>query len=205
MCQEPMTPRPYRMARRRQSTEATRSRILSAARDLIAGDPGTFSMEEVARQARVARMTVYYQFGSLPGLLEALCDSLAIAGGMNYLAEAFQLSDFDAAIDRFIESFTRFWESDRSVLRGLGALAALQPKLGMVLEQRYDWRRKGIGVLLERHAKQTRRRKPKEMREAADLLYLLTSFATYDTLAGSDRTRGEVTALLQKAARRLLE
>jgi AcrR family transcriptional regulator len=37
-----------------------------------------FSVEAVARQAGVARMTVYYQFGSRRGLLEGICDSLAI-------------------------------------------------------------------------------------------------------------------------------
>jgi AcrR family transcriptional regulator len=201
-----MSPRPYRMARRRESTAENRHRILSAARDLIARREGgeTFSLEAVARRAGVARMTVYYQFGSLQGLLQALCDSLAIAGGMDHLAEAFQLPDPGAAIDRFIAVFAGFWESDRAVLRGLGALATLDPKLGAVLEERYGWRRKGITVLLERHTKQSGRRKVKEMGEAADLLYLLTSFSTYDTLAAGNRSLAEITALLQKAARRLL-
>jgi AcrR family transcriptional regulator len=201
-----MTTRPYRMARRRESTTENRNRIIAAARDLLARreSAGTFSLEEVARRAGVARMTVYYQFGSLQGLLQALCDSLAIAGGMDHLAEAFQLSDSAAAIDRFIAVFAGFWESDRAVLRGLGALATLHPKLGTVLEERYSWRRKGIAVLLGRHAKQSGRRKPKQMGEAADLLYVLTSFSTYDSLAGSDRNPAEVTALLQRSARRLL-
>ena len=45
-----------------------------------------FSIETVARQADVARMTVYHQFGSKLGLLEALCDSLAASGGMEQIA-----------------------------------------------------------------------------------------------------------------------
>ena len=200
-----MSPRPYRMARRRESTEENRGRIIASARDLIAGqDGGKFSMEEVARRAGVARMTVYYQFGSLQGLLEALCDSLAIAGGMDRLAEAFQLADARDAIDRFIAVFAGFWESDRAVLRGLGALAALDPALAAVLEERYSWRRKGIGVLLQRHAKQTGQPRRRAMEEAADLLYVLTSFSTYDTLASSGRPPARVTDLLQRAGRRLL-
>jgi AcrR family transcriptional regulator len=199
-----MSPRHYRMARRRESTEDNRARIIAAARELIAGQGGRFSMEEVARRAGVARMTVYYQFGSLQGLLEALCDSLAIAGGMDRLAEAFQLADAREAIDHFVAVFAGFWESDRTVLRGLGALAALDPALGAVLEERYSWRRKGIGVLLQRHAKQTGQPRRRAMEEVADLLYVLTSFSTYDTLASSGRRPGQVTGLLQKAARRLL-
>ena len=200
-----MSPRPYRMARRRESTEENRGRIIAAARELIAVEgAGAFSMEEVARRAGVARMTVYYQFGSLQGLLEALCDSLAIAGGMDRLAGAFQLADARAAIDHFVAVFAGFWESDRTVLRGLAALAALDPALGAVLEERYNWRRKGIAALLQRHAKQTGRPTRRAREEATDLLYVLTSFSTYDTLASGGRSPAEVTDLLQRSARRLL-
>jgi AcrR family transcriptional regulator len=201
-----MSPRPYRMARRRQSTEETRSQIIAAARELITeeAEPGTFSLEAVARRAGVARMTVYYQFGSLQGLLQALCDSLAIAGGIERLAEAFQLPDARDAVDHYIAVFVKFWESDRAVLRRLGALAGLDPELAAVLTERYGWRRKGIALLLQRHAKQTRRPKPRDMKDAQDLLYLLTSFVTYDTLATEGRTRAQVTRLLQQSARRLL-
>jgi AcrR family transcriptional regulator len=87
-----MSPRPYRMERRREATDENRQRILNAARELLAGQEGStrFSLEEVARRAGVARMTVYYQFGSLVGLLQGLCDSLAMAGGMSHLADVFR-------------------------------------------------------------------------------------------------------------------
>ena len=87
-----MSPRPYRMERRRETADENRQRIINAARELLASREGSarFSVEEVARRAGVARMTGYYQFGSLRGLLEGLCDSLAIAGGMNQLADAFR-------------------------------------------------------------------------------------------------------------------
>jgi hypothetical protein len=39
------------------------------------------------------------------------------------------------------------------------------------------------------------------MDDAADLLYMLTSFSTYDTLAGPKRSRERVTALVQQLAR----
>jgi hypothetical protein len=149
-------------------------------------------------------MTVYYQFGSLVGLLQGLCDSLAMAGGMSDLADAFRQPDALAAVDRFIAVFMGFWQSDRPVLRALGALAVLNPEIAAVLEERYDWRRKGVRVLLERVAKQTGRPGPRRREEAADLLYTLTSFATYDTLAVPGRSQSEVTRLIQKLARQVL-
>src|SRR5687767_223693 len=135
---------------------------VSSVESLLASHDGSsrFSMEEVARRAGVARMTVYHQFGSLRGLLEGLCDSLAVAGGMTQLADAFRNPDPLKGLDHFVSVFMRFWESDRQVRRGLGAMAVLEPDIAAVLEERSGWRRKGLRVLLERLAKQTGRPKP---------------------------------------------
>jgi AcrR family transcriptional regulator len=201
-----MSPRPYRMERRRETTDENRLRIINAARELLASRDGSvkFSMEEVARRAGVARMTIYYQFGSLRGLLEGLCDSLAMAGGMNHLADAFRKPDAFEALDGFIAVFMRFWESDREVRRGLGAFAVLDPEFAAVLENRSGWRRKGLRVLLERLAQQTGRPKPREMDKAIDVLYMLTGFHTYDSLVDSGRDTAQVTKMLQQLARQVL-
>src|SRR3954468_14576989 len=72
-----MSPRPYRLGRRAESIEQTRGRIIAASRDLLAraGYRST-SLEEVARAADVTRATVYYQFGSKAGLLEAVVGAI---------------------------------------------------------------------------------------------------------------------------------
>jgi AcrR family transcriptional regulator len=199
-----MSPRPYRMNRRRTSTEENRARIIAAARDLLARPTANarFSVEEVARRAGVARMTVYYQYGSLHGLLEALCDSLAVAGGMHRLADAFRRPDAYEALDQFISVFMEFWESDRKVLQGLGALAVLDPEFAVVLDERAGWRRKGARVVVERLVKQTGRPQAKELNDAVDLLYVLTSFSTYDSLAGPQRGTARVTRMIQQLGRR---
>src|SRR3954453_6584059 len=74
-----MSPRPYRLGERESAIQQTRDRIIEAARALLTTSDGitSFSIEAVARQANVARMTVYYQFGSRVGLLEAICDTMA--------------------------------------------------------------------------------------------------------------------------------
>ena len=201
-----MSPRSYRMARRRESTDENRQRIIDAARELLASSDGAarFSLEAVARRAGVARMTVYYQFGSLRGLLQGLCDSLAVAGGMSHLADAFRQADPFEALNRFIAVFMGFWESDRQVMRGLRALGTLDPDFAAVLEERSGWRRKGLQVLLGRLAKQTGRPKPKDMNDAVDLLYTLTDFPVYDSLAGPKRNLGQVTKMVQRLVRQAL-
>src|SRR5437764_6835662 len=122
-----MSPRPYRLGQRQSTSEQTRTRIIAAARELLMAADGFsgFSIEAVARQADVARMTVYHQFGSKIGLLEALCDSLASYGGMEQLAAAFRRAEPLDALDEYITVFSRFWDSDRLVTRRLRALAAL--------------------------------------------------------------------------------
>ena len=51
-----MSPRPYKLGQRQASTDQTRARILSAARELLMASQGFsgFSIEAVARQADVA-------------------------------------------------------------------------------------------------------------------------------------------------------
>ena len=56
-----MAPRPYDLGRRRRAADATRTKILEAARALLGGksEVAEFSMESVAAKAGVSRMTVY--------------------------------------------------------------------------------------------------------------------------------------------------
>ncbi len=198
-------PRPYRMARRRQITDETRLRIIDAARELLAGQDGSpkFSLDAVARRAGVARMTVYHQFGSLRGLIEGICDSLAFAGGIDGLGRVFQQPDPLQALDGFVAVFMRFWETDRAVRRGLAAMAVLDPDIAAVLEERSGWRRQGLRALLGRLASHTGRPVDQEMDDHVDLLYMLTSFHSYDSLA-EHRSTEQVTAMVQQLARRAL-
>ncbi len=86
-----MSPRPYHLGKRQGPVDAARQQVLDAARRLLGGTASytAFTVDAVARQADVARATVYYQFGSKAGLLEALCDHLAEIGGLAGLADAF--------------------------------------------------------------------------------------------------------------------
>src|SRR5256885_15833293 len=106
-----MSPRPYRMDRRREISDETRLRIINAAREILSSREGSakFSVEAVARQAGVARMTVYYQFGSMRGLIDGICDSLAIAGGIDRFAAALRRAAPPAGFGEFIRGPPPLW------------------------------------------------------------------------------------------------
>ena len=71
--------RTYTPVERQKSVDAGRERIVAAARQLLEDDDAeAFSVDAVARRAGVSRMTIYNQFESKAGLLEALLDSLAV-------------------------------------------------------------------------------------------------------------------------------
>jgi AcrR family transcriptional regulator len=201
-----MSPRPYRLGQRQAAAEQTRCRILGAARKLLTARGGiaAFTIDAVARKAGVARMTVYYQFGSKVGLLEALCDALAIRGGIMQLAGAFARPEPLDALAEFIGVFCRFWDSDRLVTRRLHGLAALDPDLDEVLRGRQERRREGCRVLVRRLTDRHGRPLPKSFDEVVDVLHTLTSFESFDNLAGKARGSKEVAALTYRLARAAL-
>ncbi|MFC0602549.1 TetR/AcrR family transcriptional regulator [Streptomyces palmae] len=172
-----MTPRAYRMGQRQADVDETRVRITDAARAQLA-ETGALSLDAVARRADVARATVYYQFGSKTGLLEAVFDALAAQGGMARLAEAFTHREPWSAVDRFVEVMGGFWAVDRVCTRRLRALAALDEEVGRVIGERDARRREGTKVLAGRLERAPR--------DAATLLFVLTGFETFDALAGEE-------------------
>jgi AcrR family transcriptional regulator len=201
-----MSPRPYRLGQRQKATEQTRTRILTAARELLLTNDAFsgFSIDAVARQADVARMTVYHQFGSKIGLLEALSDSLAARGGMEQLANAFRQSDPLKALDEFITVFSRFWQSDRLVARRLRALSALDPDFEKVVKARDERRRQGLHVIVLRLVEKYRKPTLEAIDEVVNILFTLLSFETFDTLAGSTHSIEEISPVVYRLARAAL-
>lgn len=198
-----MSPRPYNLGRRQESAEQTRARIVEAARELLMASDGFsgFTMEAVARQAGVARMTVYYQFESKVGLLEAVSDDLARRGHMERLADVFTQPTASLALEKFVETFARFWGADRVVTRRLRALAALDSDFEQVVRGRDGWRRNAGRALVGRFVAEQSRPPPEALEETVSLLFTLTSFESFDTLAGQSQTPEEVAPLILRLAR----
>jgi AcrR family transcriptional regulator len=195
-----MTPRPYQPVQRQQAVDEGRERILAAARELLeAENAEPFSIDAVARRAGVARMTVYNQFASKTGLLEALFDHLAERGEMRRMPEVFQEADPLTALDAFVALFGRFWTANRHAHRRLRAAAVHDPELSAAIDSRNERRRRAITELVRRLG--TIASSPLPASELVNVLFVLLSFGTFDSLAGESRTPADVTPLLQHLAR----
>jgi AcrR family transcriptional regulator len=197
-----MSPRPYRLGQRQAATEQTRTRIVTATRELLIASDGFsgFSIDAVARRADVARMTIYHQFGSKIGLLEALCDSLAIYGGMEQLASVFRRPDSLDVLREYIRVFGHFWQSDRLVTRRLRGLAALDPDFEQVIRARDERRRQGLRVIVQRLVEQHGRPASSASDNVVDVIYTVTSFECFDILAGPTRSLEDVVPMIQQLA-----
>ena len=197
-----MSPRPYRLGQRQAAADATRARILAAAHEILTARAGFagFTVDAVARQAGVARMTVYYQFGSKVGLLEGVCDALAARGGIEQVAAVFQQPQALDALAEFVGVLGRFYEAERSLILRLHGLAAFDPDIEQVIRARGERRRHGLEVLLRRLSKEHGRPTRKGFAEALQILFTLTSFETLDALAGPGRSTAEVAPLVRRLA-----
>lgn len=189
---------PYRPAQRQSSSEGTRTRIVDAARELLADPdaPVDFTVDAVAKRAGVSRMTVYYQFGGRAALLEAVLDDLADRVGLTpEIAAAMQQQTPEAALAQVVAVFCGFWASQRLAIRRLRAMAVLDPELSGVY--RDERRRRLITAALSGG--------PVQPESLLDLLVVLTSFETYDTLASDGAEDARVIELLQRACAVLVQ
>ncbi|MFC4911218.1 TetR/AcrR family transcriptional regulator [Actinomadura gamaensis] len=182
-----MSPRPYRSDRRAAAAEETRRRVLAAAREHLSGTGMTrLSVDAVAKAADVSRQTVYNAFGSKSGLLEALFDSLAEEAGLS-LGAAFAADGVDEALARFCAAFCGFWASERPVVRRLRGMAVLDDDLDKLLRERDGMRRTALITLLGRFDGEP------PAAQVLDVAWQLTSFESFDLLAGRDGDGGRST------------
>ncbi|MCI4324126.1 MAG: TetR/AcrR family transcriptional regulator [Thermoplasmata archaeon] len=193
-----MSPRPYEMGSRRKSTDATRAKILEAARSIIGGkgDLHGFSIDAIAKRAGVARMTVYYQFHSREELMEALADYLAQRGGIQRIREVFLEPDAEKALRLLVEVFTGFWSTDRLTLRRLRALGVVSPSQDKGPRDRDAWRREAVENVLAKFGKKIGSGKSGGPGGVAAILTTLTSFESFDSLCNSGKSPEEVAKLI---------
>jgi AcrR family transcriptional regulator len=197
-----MARRTYSSPVRDAAAVARRVQVLEAAERLLreADNAAAVAMETVAAAAGVTRLTVYKQFGSRRGLLEAVFDHRAAQGGLSRLPEAMAIDDARQGLDRLVEIFCAFWGGDPAVGR-LQAMAASDPEFAETVDARNERRRQAIQVLLARIGgpEQAGHR-----RDALDLIFTLTSYATYRSLE-RNRSDAEVCALIKTACANALD
>jgi AcrR family transcriptional regulator len=198
-----MSPRPYRMGKRQAAADDTRARILEAARQLLANESETdLGMEAIARRADVSRLTIYYQFKSRPGLLEALYDHLAIRGNMRRMVEVFHEADPSVALEKLVLTFVGFWSSDPVVIRRLRGMATLDAEIDQGIRARDARRQHAAREILRRTILGREKELTAEQQNlAADVLSMLTSFESCDALARAGHNQGAIIATLTRMAR----
>ena len=198
-----MPTRSYVSSVRAAAAAEKRDRVLEAAAKLLRTDVSiaSFSLDAVAKAAKVTRLTVYNQFGSRRGLLEAVFDGIARDGGLTRIPEAMAMTDPYAALDRLVEIFCEFWSRDLAVGRLHDAMST-DPEFGEALVERNERRRKTFTVVVGRVA--AKKPSPRARRDAVDLIFALTSYPMFAMLR-RDRSVADVCSLLKSACRRALD
>jgi AcrR family transcriptional regulator len=199
-----MPKRSYVSSARASAAAATRERIIAAGARLLREDASiaNFSLDVVAKAAGVTRLTVYNQFGSRRGLLEAVFDDIAHQGGLFELAEVMTMADPRAALDRVIEIFCTFWGRDPAI-GGLNQAIATDPEFGEALIERNERRRELLTALLSRIVGKPAAKRA--MRDTVDLIFVLTSYPTFAALSRQQRSTEEICGLLQRASHTIVD
>ena len=154
---------------------------MEAVRELL--QEGAFhesTVEQVAARAGVSRATVYQQFGSRVGLVDAICDSL-------------DLSAVEASPDvaTLLKRSTDFWAREETLLGQLYDAAAVDPAAREFVERQTRDRYRHLARWVDG--------------AGLPILGLLTSFETYVELRRrAGLSQRQVVTHLQRAAAELL-
>ena len=190
-----MDKRRYRQTRRAEASEATRARILDAARaSLERGPVGALRVDEVAREADVARSTVYLLFGSRAGLVNALARYLRDEAGFDALVAASRLPDAMDNLRQSQRAAVTMYSKLPDLARAMFTLAAIDPDGVAALAAIEDGRRPGMVRLARALDAQGYLREDISVDEAVDILTVITSFQSFDELFTGSGLPAEVVA-----------
>ena len=200
-----MATRRYEQRLRAEAAEQTRRRILDAVYQRLHDAPTTpVSVEQVARAAGVSRSTVYLVFGSRAGLFDALTEDLWQRAGFQQVVDAVADPDARRHLRGGIAGGVRVFAAHRDVFRALFSMAELDADaVGGAIARIEENRAGGMTHLAQRLAEQDLLRADVSVDQAADLLWLLTSFDSFDQLyTGRKLSPGDTAELLVTAAER---
>lgn len=203
-----MATRKYEQRLRAEAAEETRRSILDAVYDRLRRAPSTpVSVEQVARTAGVSRSTVYLVFGSRAGLFDALTTDLWWhRAGFQAVVDAVEHPDAREHLRGGIDAGVRVFAAHRDVFRALFSMAQLDADaVGGAIARIEENRAGGMAHLAQRLAEQEVLRPEVTVDEAADLLWLLASFDSFDQLyTGRNLPVDDVSRILIAAAERSL-
>lgn len=190
--------RPYVSAKRDAAAAAKRQHVLDVATRLMSAGDYMISMESVAKAAGVTRLTVYKQFGSRRGLLEAIFDANAARAGIKRIVEAMEHPDPRHGIRRALDILCDFWGSNPSFGK-LHDAAVLDPDFAEAIAARNERRRMVFNTLLSRMQGSDAAKA-----DCSDLIFSLTSMQMFRSLSAT-RTPQQVADLLTTACLALVD
>ncbi|MET0417576.1 MAG: TetR/AcrR family transcriptional regulator [Actinoplanes sp.] len=200
-----MSSRKYEQRLRAEAAEDTKRRIVDAVLERMRTAPAEqVSVDRVAKMAGVARSTVYLIFGSRAGLFDAVGEDLMRRGGFDRIMRALEHPDALQSVCQAIRANVEMLAAHRDELRVLHSMAQLDPAaVGGVLQRLDDGQAQGMDYHARRLAEQGFLPAGMAAAEAANVLWVLTSFDTFDVLyTGRRLPAAEVAAMLVVIAER---
>ncbi len=160
-----------------------RNIVAAGRRHLVEAGYHRLSLEQVAADAGVTRVTIYRQFTSKLGLLDAIAEDLAQRAEVVTGMQAAAAADHPDAFRMMVSELCRFWDTDPDLFRRLISLAAVDPEAHHVVSSREQWRYEQISTFVHRLAAGGRLRTPFEVEQAVATVGATTSFPTCDEMA----------------------
>jgi AcrR family transcriptional regulator len=203
-----VAPRKYEQRLRAEAAEETRRNVLDAVYEHLRRAPSTpVGVEQIARTAGVSRSTVYLIFGSRAGLFDALTTDLWWhRAGFQTVVDAVEHEDAREHLRGGIDAGVRVFAAHRDVFRALFSMAQLDADaVGGAIARIEENRAGGMAHLARRLAEQDALRPDVTADAAADLLWLLASFDSFDQLyTGRNLVADDVARTLIATAERSL-
>jgi len=157
--------------------------MIEAARFVLtSGEVPRLELAEVAERAGIARSTVYLSFGTRSALMSKILDDSLSRAGFGRLREYLVLPDAVEAMEKSLTQTAHMYSADHGVLRRMLLLARLDPDVARDYQLRQQRRGAAMRDLAQRLRSQRRLRAKVSVEAAAEVLWVLTSFDTFDQL-----------------------
>ena len=179
-----VTTRRYEQRARAEEAEKTRRRIVDAVLERLRAAPAEpVAIDRIAAMAGVARSTVYAIFGSRAGLFDAVGAQLQERTGYARLVEASHQDDARAALRGGLRAASEMLAADRDTWRALRSMAQLdQEAVGGSVQRWEEERAAAMARISQGLHEQGHLRPGVSVEEANDVLWVITSFESFDLL-----------------------
>ena len=170
---------------------------MDATRELLeTGGFGEANIQAISKRAGVTRPTVYQQFGTQRELLLAVLNDALDHADVRSVRKALQHPDPAKAMRGMIRGSCKFWESGSPLFGRIKGIALMDSAVAHVDDVKEEVRRGHIENLVGRLLNQGLLKPGLTRKDAADRLYLLTSFEVFERMTALGYSREAVASRL---------